>query len=59
MVKVTWSNKKSSSLKGDVTIVGVFDGAGSDDAVKKHLGANYKDSFKRLKYTPSIGSILA
>jgi len=58
MVKVTWSNKKSSALKGDVTVVGVFDGAGSNDAIVKHLGAKYKESFKRLNYVPKQGSTL-
>ena len=58
MVKVTWSNKKSSAIKGDITIVGAFDGAGDNSEVIAALGAKYKDTFKRLNFEAKEGSTL-
>ncbi len=58
MVKVTWSNKKSSAIKGNVTVVGAFDGTGSNGTLITHLGAKYKDTFKRMNFKPTLGNTL-
>ena len=58
MVKVTWSNKKSKAIKADITVVGIFDGSGSNDSIIEHLGAKYKDNLKRLNFKPTLGNTL-
>ena len=58
MVKVTWSNKKSSAIKGDITVVGAFNGSGENKSVIEALGAKYKDTFKRLNFEATEGNTL-